>query len=77
MYLIIHQKGIFLVDRQNQFISSMIFSEPISENNKTILSFDNIYLKRMEVESLPILPLEWDAHIHSIVSEQLPPIQAP
>lgn len=77
VYLIIHQKGIFLVDRQNQFISSMLFTGNLSDNNIVALSFDNIYLKRMEVETLPILPLEWETHIQSSGSEQLPPTQVP
>lgn len=77
VYLIIHQKGIFLVDRQNQFISTMAFNDSISDNNNVVISLDNIYLKRLEVETLPVLPLEWEAHIQSVGAEQTPPIQTP
>jgi len=77
VYLIIHQKGIFLVDRKNQFINSMAFTNVLSDNNIVVISFDNIYLKRIEVETLTLLPLEWEAHIQATFAEQPPTNQIP
>jgi len=77
VYLIIHQKGIFLVDRKNQFISTMAFTNVLSDNNVVVISLDNIYLKRIEVETLPLLPLEWEAHIQATIAEQPPTNQIP
>lgn len=56
--LIVHPKGIFVLDPNNQFISSMLFTEPIPPGCKVVIAFDNIYTKNISLESNGILSPE-------------------
>lgn len=53
--LIVHEKGIFVFDKENILVSSMLFTEPLPDTSNIVLGFDNIYTKSLSFEPNAIL----------------------
>ena len=67
--MIVHQKGIFIFNSENQLINSMVFLEPIPLSCRLVIGFDNIYLKKLNHENTEILSPEIESIINKSITD--------
>ena len=60
----VHQKGIFVFDKENKLISSMLFTEPLPLTSKIVLGLDNIYTRSISIEQNVTLPPDIESKIN-------------
>lgn len=71
--IVVHQKGIFVLDKENKLISSMLFTEPLPLTSKIVLGIDNIYTKSISIEQNAILPLDIESKINESSLDTMAP----